>query len=49
MVPAGKNVFVLRRDGHQRIYSRKAAMSRCGIDIRGGLEVGLELPDDGRD
>lgn len=33
--PAANDLFFVG-DGHQRIYSRnKAAMSRCGIDIRG--------------
>ncbi|MCV2363124.1 AAA family ATPase [Paucibacter sp. DJ1R-11] len=36
MVPLGPNDLFFVGDGHQRIYSRnKAAMSRCGIDIRG--------------
>lgn len=36
LVPAGPNDLFFVGDGHQRIYSRnKAAMSRCGIDIRG--------------
>lgn len=36
MIPAGTNDLFLVGDGHQRIYSRhKAAMGRCGIDIRG--------------
>ncbi|QIL82958.1 AAA family ATPase [Diaphorobacter sp. HDW4A] len=36
LVPAGTNDLFFVGDGHQRIYSRnKAAMSRCGIDIRG--------------
>lgn len=36
MVPAGANDLFFVGDGHQRIYSRhKAAMSKCGIDIRG--------------
>ena len=36
MVPAGPNDLFFVGDGHQRIYSRhKAAMSKCGIDIRG--------------
>ena len=36
LVPAGLNDLFFVGDGHQRIYSRnKAAMSRCGIDIRG--------------
>jgi superfamily I DNA/RNA helicase len=36
MIPAGPNDLFFVGDGHQRIYSRhKAAMSKCGIDIRG--------------
>ena len=36
LVPVGPNDLFFVGDGHQRIYSRnKAAMSRCGIDIRG--------------
>ncbi len=36
MVPSAVNDLFFVGDGHQRIYSRnKAAMSRCGIDIRG--------------
>ena len=36
MIPAGQNDLFFVGDGHQRIYSRhKAAMSKCGIDIRG--------------
>ena len=36
MVPAAPNDLCFVGDGHQRIYSRhRAAMSRCGIDIRG--------------
>jgi len=36
LIPAGNNDLFFVGDGHQRIYSRnKAAMSRCGIDIRG--------------
>jgi len=36
MAPAGPNDLFFVGDGHQRIYSRnKAALSRCGIDIRG--------------
>jgi hypothetical protein len=36
MVPAGPNDLFFVGDGHQRIYSRnRAAMSKCGIDIRG--------------
>ncbi len=36
MIPACPNDLFFVGDGHQRIYSRhRAAMSRCGIDIRG--------------
>lgn len=36
LIPEGNNDLFFVGDGHQRIYSRnKAAMSRCGIDIRG--------------
>ncbi len=36
MIPLGANDLFFVGDGHQRIYSRhKAAMSKCGIDIRG--------------
>jgi hypothetical protein len=36
MVPEGRNDLFFVGDGHQRIYNRnKAALSRCGIDIRG--------------
>lgn len=36
MIAKGDNDLFFVGDGHQRIYSRnKAAMSRCGIDIRG--------------
>lgn len=36
MIPVGTNDLFFVGDGHQRIYSRnRAAMSRCGIDIRG--------------
>lgn len=36
MIPSGTNDLFFVGDGHQRIYSRnKAAMSKCGIDIRG--------------
>jgi superfamily I DNA/RNA helicase len=36
IMPAGKNDLFLVGDGHQRIYARnRAAMSKCGIDIRG--------------
>jgi len=36
MIPPGANDLFFVGDGHQRIYSRhRAAMSKCGIDIRG--------------
>lgn len=36
MIPADSNDLFFVGDGHQRIYSRhRAAMSKCGIDIRG--------------
>ncbi|KWK49659.1 hypothetical protein WT81_13825 [Burkholderia stagnalis] len=36
MISAGENDLFFVGDGHQRIYSRhRAAMSKCGIDIRG--------------
>jgi superfamily I DNA/RNA helicase len=36
MIPSGANDLFFVGDGHQRIYSRhRAAMSKCGIDIRG--------------
>jgi superfamily I DNA/RNA helicase len=36
IMPAGNNDLFLVGDGHQRIYARnRAAMSKCGIDIRG--------------
>lgn len=36
MIPLGPNDLFFVGDGHQRIYSRnRAAMSKCGIDIRG--------------
>lgn len=36
MILAGENDLFFVGDGHQRIYSRhRAAMSKCGIDIRG--------------
>jgi superfamily I DNA/RNA helicase len=36
MVEPGENDLFFVGDGHQRIYSRnRAAMSKCGIDIRG--------------
>lgn len=36
MVASGRNDLFFVGDGHQRIYNRKkAALSRCGVDIRG--------------
>lgn len=36
MIPRGANDLFFVGDGHQRIYTRnRAAMSKCGIDIRG--------------
>jgi superfamily I DNA/RNA helicase len=36
IMPAGNNDLFFVGDGHQRIYARnRAAMSKCGIDIRG--------------
>lgn len=36
MIPSGPNDLFFVGDGHQRVYSRnRAAMSKCGIDIRG--------------
>ena len=36
IMPKGNNDLFFVGDGHQRIYSRnRAAMSKCGIDIRG--------------
>jgi superfamily I DNA/RNA helicase len=36
MIPHGPNDLFFVGDGHQRIYSRhRAAMSKCGIEIRG--------------
>ncbi len=36
MIPHGLNDLFFVGDGHQRIYTRnRAAMSKCGIDIRG--------------
>lgn len=36
LMPSGPNDLFFVGDGHQRIYSRnRAAMSKCGIDIRG--------------
>lgn len=36
LIPPGPNDLFFVGDGHQRIYSRhRAAMSKCGIDIRG--------------
>jgi superfamily I DNA/RNA helicase len=35
LVPAGANDLFLVGDAHQRIYGRKVALSRCGIQIQG--------------
>jgi superfamily I DNA/RNA helicase len=36
VIPSAPNDLFFVGDGHQRIYSRhRAAMSKCGIDIRG--------------
>lgn len=36
IIPVGKNDLFFVGDGHQRIYAKnRAAMSKCGIDIRG--------------
>ena len=35
LVPAGLNDLFLVGDAHQRIYGRKVALSRCGIQIQG--------------
>ncbi|MDZ7852763.1 MAG: AAA family ATPase [Halomonas sp.] len=35
LVPEGENDLFIVGDGHQRIYGRRAALSRCGINIRG--------------
>lgn len=35
LVPASENDLFIVGDGHQRIYGRRAALSRCGINIRG--------------
>ena len=35
LVPEGQNDLFLVGDGHQRIYRRRAVMSRCGIKIVG--------------
>lgn len=36
LIPSGPNDLFFVGDGHQRIYSRnRAAMSKCGVDIRG--------------
>ena len=32
--PGGNDLFIVG-DGHQRIYRRKAVLSKCGIDVRG--------------
>lgn len=35
LVPEGQDDLFIVGDGHQRIYGRRAALSRCGINIRG--------------
>ena len=35
LVPPGTNDILIAGDCHQRIYGRRAVLSRCGIDIRG--------------
>lgn len=35
LVPEGPDDLMIVGDGHQRIYGRKAALSQCGINIRG--------------
>jgi hypothetical protein len=35
LAPQQSNDLFIVGDGHQRIYQRKAVLSRCGIDIRG--------------
>ncbi|MDN3554685.1 UvrD-helicase domain-containing protein [Halomonas maura] len=35
LVPEGQDDLLIVGDGHQRIYGRRAALSRCGINIRG--------------
>jgi superfamily I DNA/RNA helicase len=35
LVPSGANDLFLVGDAHQRIYGRKVALSRCGIQIQG--------------
>lgn len=35
MVPSADNDLFIVGDGHQRIYRRKAVLSKCGIDVRG--------------
>ncbi|MEC9483103.1 MAG: UvrD-helicase domain-containing protein [Halomonas sp.] len=35
LVPEGQNDLLIVGDGHQRIYGRRASLSRCGINIRG--------------
>ena len=35
LVPEDKNDLMIVGDGHQRIYGRKASLSKCGINIRG--------------
>lgn len=35
LVPPGPNDLFIVGDAHQRIYDRKAVLSKCGIDVRG--------------
>lgn len=35
LVPQQSNDLMIVGDGHQRIYGRKASLSKCGINIRG--------------
>ncbi|WP_148252244.1 UvrD-helicase domain-containing protein [Aidingimonas lacisalsi] len=35
LVPEGRDDLFIVGDGHQRIYGRRASLSRCGINIRG--------------
>ena len=35
LVPPGPNDLFIVGDAHQRIYDRKAVLSKCGVDVRG--------------
>ncbi|MDN3552883.1 AAA family ATPase [Halomonas almeriensis] len=35
LVPEGRDDLFIVGDGHQRIYGRRASLSKCGINIRG--------------